>query len=83
MKNIKQIRENYNNVTRAKELQVNKLNTLVRAGLFESNKLPIVKRLLEKDPSKMTIAERKVAMSLLESLMSEFVAQNYGQLDEE
>ena len=82
MKNIKQIRENYNNVTRAKELQVNKLNTLVRAGLFESNKLPIVKRLLEKDPSKMTIAERKVAMSLLESLMSEFVAQNYGQLDE-
>lgn len=82
MKNIKQIRENYNAVTKAKELQANKLNTLVRAGLFESNKLPIVKRMLEKDPSKMTIAERKVAMSLLESLMSEFIAQNYEQLDE-
>lgn len=71
MKDIRQIRENYNLVTEKAESDANKLTALVRAGLFESKKLPIVKRALEKDPNKLTQAERKVVMSLLEGLMSE------------
>lgn len=82
MKSIKQIRQRYDVITESKEREADKLNALVRAGLFEENKLPIVKRALEKDPSNMTIAERRVAMSLLESLMTTFLSQNYEQLNE-
>jgi hypothetical protein len=82
MKSIKQIRQKYDVITESKEHEANKLTALVRAGLFEENKLPIVKRALEKDPSNMTIAERKVAMKLLESLMTDFLSQNYEQLNE-
>ena len=83
MKSIKQIRQRYDVITESKEREADKLNALVRAGLFEENKLTIVKRALEKDPSNMTIAERKVAMSLLESLMTNFLSQNYEQLNEQ
>jgi hypothetical protein len=82
MKSIKQIRQRYDVITESKEREADKLNALVRAGLFEENKLTIVKRALDKDPSNMTIAERKVTMSLLESLMTNFLSQNYEQLNE-
>ncbi len=82
MKSIKQIRQRYDVITESKEREADKLNALVRAGLFEENKLTIIKRAIEKDPSNMTIAERKVAMSLLESLMTNFLSQNYEQLNE-
>ena len=42
MKNIKQIRRKYDAITESKEHEANKLTALVRAGLFEENKLPIV-----------------------------------------
>ena len=82
MSDIKQIRQKYNILTESKKAENDKLTALVRAGLFEENKIAIVKRALQKDPSKMTIAERKVAMSLLESLMENFLSQNYDQLNE-
>lgn len=82
MKNIKQIRHKYDVITESKEHEADKLTALVRAGLFEENKLPVVKRALSKEPGNMTIAERKIAMSLLESLMTNFLSQNYEQLNE-
>lgn len=50
---------------------MSKLTSLVRAGLFDAKKINIVKRALEKNPAEMTLAERKILIELLESLMSE------------
>lgn len=71
MKQIKQIREGYNLITEKEESDTRKLTTLVRAGLFDAKKLPLLKRAMDKDASKLTPAERKVLMELLDSLMSE------------
>lgn len=76
MKDIRQIRENYNIITEKEEADVRKLTSLVRAGLFDSKKLPILKRAMEKDPSKLTTAERKILLELLDSLMSEVLHSN-------
>jgi hypothetical protein len=74
MKNIKQIRENYNLITEKEEADTRKLVSLVRAGLFDAKKLPLLKRALEKDTLKMTPAERKVLIELLDSLMGEVLS---------
>ena len=71
MKDIRQIRENYNLITEKEEADVRKLTSLVRAGLFDAKKLPILKRAMEKESTKMTPAERKVLFELLDSLMGE------------
>jgi hypothetical protein len=71
MKRIKDIRENYNLVTEKEQSDISKLTSLVRAGLFDAKKINIVKRALEKNPAEMTLAERKILIELLESLMSE------------
>lgn len=71
MKQIKQIRENYDFITEKEDSEMRKLTSLVRAGLFDSSKLPLLKRAIEKDVSRMTPAEKKVLMELLDSLMSE------------
>jgi hypothetical protein len=71
MNRIKDIRENYDLITEREEADVKKLTSLVRAGLFDAKKLPMLKRALEKNPDEMTVAERKVLLSLLDTLMSE------------
>jgi hypothetical protein len=71
MKSIKQLRETYDLITEKEDTDFRKLTTLVRAGLFDSKKLPLLKRALEKDAGKLTPAERKVLIQLLDSLMSE------------
>jgi hypothetical protein len=71
MRRIKDIRENYNLVTEKEQSDMSKLTSLVRAGLFDAKKINIVKRALEKNPADMTLAERKILIELLESLMSE------------
>jgi hypothetical protein len=90
MKNINQIRENYDLITEKEDTEARKLVSLVRAGLFDAKKLPILKRALEKDSSKMTPAERKILIELLDSLMGEVlgssqvyskVKQNVGHKD--
>ena len=75
MKKIEQIRTNYDIITEKKDADIRKLDALARSGLFESKKLPVLKRALEKEPEKMTIAERKVVLELLDSLISEAVNQ--------
>lgn len=71
MKKVGQIRENYNILTEKDDAEMRKLTSLVRAGLFDSKKLPMLKRALNKDPKDMTPAERKVLIELLDSLMGE------------
>ena len=74
MKHIKDIREDYNLVTEKEQSDISKLTALVRAGLFDVKKINIVKRALEKNPAEMTLAERKILIELLESLMSEVLS---------
>lgn len=69
MKNIKQIRENVEIFS--EEAEMRKLTTLVRAGLFDAKKLPMLKRALEKNANEMTTAEKKTLIELLDSLMAE------------
>jgi hypothetical protein len=76
MKNIKQIRENYNVIMEKEEADLTKLTSLIRAGLFDQKKLPIIKRALSKDPSDLTLAERKILLELLNSLMSEVLSSS-------
>jgi hypothetical protein len=71
MKRLGQIREDYDLVTEKVEAESNRLAMLVRAGLFDSKKLPMLKRALSKDVKDMTPAERKILIELLDSLMSE------------
>ena len=71
MKKVGQIRENYNILTEKDDAEMRKLTSLVRAGLFDAKKLPMLKRALNKDPKDMTPAERKILIELLDSLMGE------------
>ena len=71
MKKLGQIREQYDLITEKEEAESRKLATLVRAGLFDSKKLPMLKRALSKDAKDMTPAERKILIELLDSLMAE------------
>jgi hypothetical protein len=71
MKKIERIREDYDIITEKDDSDTRKLTSLVRAGLFDQNKLPMLKRALQKDPSKLTMAERKALLELLDSLMSQ------------
>jgi hypothetical protein len=71
MKRLGQIREDYDLITEKVEAESNRLAMLVRAGLFDSKKLPMLKRALSKDVKDMTPAERKILIELLDSLMAE------------
>ena len=83
MKKIEQIRNKYDIITEKQDTDARKLEALARSGLFESKKIPVLKRALEKEPEKMTIAERKVVLELLDSLISEAVySQNLNEAKE-
>ncbi len=70
MREIKQIRENYL-VLEKEDAEQKKLTTLVRAGLFDAKKLPMLRRALKKDASSMTPAEKNLLIDLLDNLMSQ------------
>jgi hypothetical protein len=70
MKNIKQIREE-SFISEKDDSETKKLGTLMRSGLFDIKKLPILKRALEKDPSRLSPAERKALLELLDVLMDQ------------
>jgi hypothetical protein len=70
MRDIKQIRENYL-VLEKEDAEQKKLTTLVRAGLFDAKKLPMLRRALKKDASSMTPAEKNLLIDLLDNLMSQ------------
>lgn len=73
IKNIKQIREQQeqNTVLNEEMTDERKLVSLIRAGLFDTSKLPLLKRAMSKDTTKITPQERKVLLDLLDSLMDQ------------
>lgn len=76
MKSIKQIRELQVQLSENVESSgdVRKLTTLVRAGLFDPNKLTMLKRALNKENVKMTRAERDALLELLDRLLTVVMA---------
>lgn len=92
MKSIKDLREQYQVITEKEDKEQRKLTALVRAGLFDAKKLPVLKRALDKGVDKMTAAEKKILIELLDSLMNQVVSnepvymkvkRNVQSMDEE
>lgn len=71
MKTLKQIREDVQVNEAADEDR--KLTNLVRAGLYDPKKIPMLKRALDKDNTKVTPQERKALLDLLDNLLSQVV----------
>lgn len=74
MKSIKDLREQYDIITEKEESEERKLSALVRAGLYDAKKLPALKKALEKSADKMTGAEKRMLINLLDSLMSQVIS---------
>jgi len=72
MKTIKQILEQYDTLTNKKTNENQKLVELVREGLLDESKLPLVERALTLDAELITTAERGALVDLLESLSTFF-----------
>ncbi len=66
MKTLQQIREEIE----VNEAEDKKLTTLIRAGLFDVRKLPLLKRALSKDNTKMSPTERNSLLDLLDTLIA-------------
>lgn len=66
MKTLKEIREK---AVQLDEADDKKLTSLIRAGLFDINKLPLLRRALSKDNTKMTPVERNSLLELLDTLI--------------
>lgn len=66
MKTLKEIREK---AVQLDEAEDKKLTSLIRAGLFDVNKLPLLRRALSKDNTKMTPVERNSLLELLDTLI--------------
>ncbi len=76
MKDIKQIREQFDLITEKEEKEDRKLSALVRAGLYDAKKLPALKRALEKSADKITSQEKRMLINLLDSLISQVVSDD-------
>jgi len=76
MKDVKQIREQFDLITEKEEKEDRKLSALVRAGLYDSKKLPALKKALEKSADKMTSQEKRMLLNLLDSLISQVVSDD-------
>jgi hypothetical protein len=74
MKNIKQIREHKVILAEREEAEDRKLSSLVRAGLFDSKKLPALRRALDKSADKISGQEKRMLVSLLDSLMDQVLS---------
>lgn len=92
MKSIKELREQYQVITEKEDKEQRKLTALVRAGLFDAKKLPVLKRALEKGVDEMSSAEKKILIDLLDSLMNQVISnepvymkvkRNVQSMDEE
>jgi hypothetical protein len=76
MKSTKQIREQFDLITEKEEKEDRKLSALVRAGLYDAKKLPALKRALDKSADKITSQEKRILISLLDSLISQVVSDD-------
>ena len=78
---VKQILEQYSLETDKATADEIKLAELSDAGLFESSKLPMIKRSLNKNVNEMTEAEKKTLKYLLESLMTHVLVEKNQKVD--
>lgn len=53
------------------DIDTKKLTSLVRAGLFDANKIPLLKRMLNKDVTRMSSQEKAAMEQLLDKLIDE------------
>jgi hypothetical protein len=67
MKTFKELREEMEFV---KENNDKKMTSLIRAGLFDVKKLPLLRKALTKDNTKLTTQERNSLLELLDNLIS-------------
>jgi hypothetical protein len=74
MKSIKNLREQHNLIVEKEEHDMNKLTQLVRAGLFDAKKISALKRAMDKPADKMTAQEKRMMISLLDSLMAQVLS---------
>lgn len=71
MKSIKDIRQNLEILAEeADNVEIRKLTALVKAGLFDSNKISLLKRALNKENIRMSKVEKDVLLELLDRLLS-------------
>lgn len=75
MKSIGQLREGYEKLSSKEDADIRHLDALARAGLLESEKVHMFKRVLNADLMEMTIAEKKVLKNLAESLIAHVVSE--------
>lgn len=73
MKKLQQIREEQELLKERDDVEDRKIATLVRAGLFDAKKLPMLKRALDKDNTKISSTERKALLELLDKLIDQVV----------
>jgi len=73
MKYLKQIREDNKSLLEKPEDENKKLTALIRAGLYDVKKMPLLKRALSKDNVRLTSTERTALLDLLDSLMDQVV----------
>jgi hypothetical protein len=74
MKSLKQIREHRELIIEREEAEERKLTSLVRAGLFDSKKLPALKRALDKSADKISGQEKRMLITLLDSLIDQVLS---------
>ena len=74
MKNIKQIREHKVILAEREEAEDRKLSSLVRAGLFDSKKLPALRRALDKSADRISGQEKRMLVGLLDSLIDQVLS---------
>jgi len=76
MKNIKQIRGEFDLITEAEQNEERKLIALIRSGLLDVSKLPILKRAMSKETKVLTPAERNALLELMNALMTQVLTNN-------
>lgn len=82
MKTVKQLLEEYDVLTNKVTNENKRLVELVRDGLLEEEKLPLIERCLSMDPELTTIAERNAVNELLESLTTFFLLEKKDEKKE-
>lgn len=76
MRSIKQIREQFDEITDRKSIEERRLEVLVDSGLMEETKLPLVKRAMNENNHVLTPSEKRALMGLLESLIHNTVSED-------
>jgi hypothetical protein len=74
MKTIRQLIKTERTKTMAESSEHDNLSALAKSGVLEESRLPLLKRSINKDPSKMTVAEKKAILELT-STLSELLSE--------